>query len=63
MMTVWRNQWPWPAPPLLAMVAVGPGEPEYDALAQHFLARPDDALAGLIHFYPWSEGDDAGGGP
>ena len=61
MMTVWRKQWPWPAP--VALVAVGPREPQYEALAQHVLARPVDALARLILFFPWADGDDAGGGP
>ena len=61
MNTIMRAPLPWPAPALIALVPVGPREGRDEAWRRHLLARPVDALAGLVHFYLSSCDDDAGG--
>ena len=57
---VLQRQYLWPAPASIALVAIGPREPRFEALDRHLLARPDDARATLIRFFESADGDDAG---
>ena len=63
MNTIMRAHLPWPAPALIALVAVAPREGQDEAWRRHLVARPDDARATLVHFFLAACGDDAGTGP
>ena len=63
MRTVWRDPLPWPAPALIALVAVGPCEGQDEAWHRHLVGQPGDAGASVIHFYLAACDDGPGTGP